>query len=69
MNSDLIHDLVRAVTYLEYQMLFVEEDRPWLFDQHFFRVPRTAYPVAPELSRTRRNTSAGSRRSSCSATL
>ena len=50
MNSDLIHDLVRAVTYLEYQMLFVEEDRPWLFDQHFFRVPRRAYPTAPELA-------------------
>ena len=46
MNSDLIHDLVRAVTYLEYQMLFIEEDRPWLFDQHFFRVPeKSAHPI------------------------
>lgn len=50
MSSDLIRNIVSAVTYLEYQMLFVEEDRPWLFDQHFFRVPRTAYPTAPELA-------------------
>ena len=50
MSSDLIRNIVSAVTYLEYQMLFVEEAHPWLFDQHFFRVPRTAYPVAPELS-------------------
>lgn len=50
MSSDIIRNIVSAVTYLEYQMLFVEEAHPWLFHQYFFRVPRTAYPTAPELA-------------------